>query len=259
MKLVTASVAEDHAYLLPLGDIHIGDKAFGKAGRKKLKGYIEWALEHPNSRVFLMGDIYNVASRTSKTSPFESSASEYQEALEIFHPVRGQIIGVITGNHENRMQDAFGFNPLVPFCAELGVPYLGYSAIIRFKVGLRTDTGAGKGAYRQVYHLYAHHTTGGGGGLGASINRKVKLQELVQGVDAYLGGHSHQMVTGFRTVFEPGQRDVVERKVAYIDTGSFLDWKDSYAEAGQLSPGKLGAPRIRLDGRKDKHDLHVSM
>lgn len=257
MKLITTSVPDDKAYLIPIGDIHIGDKAFSKVGRGKLKGYLDWVLEHPESKIFLMGDVYNTASRSSKTSPFESSSAEYQEAIDLFMPVKDQIIGAITGNHERRMEDAFGFNPLVPFCAALGTPYLGYSAIIRFKVGLRN--GEAYERYRQTYHIYAHHTTGGGGTLGASVNRKVKLQELVQGCDIYMGGHSHQLVTGFRSVFEPGQNDIVERKVAYVDTGSFLDWNGSYAEAGQYTPGKLGAPRIRLSGSADKHDVHVSL
>lgn len=256
MKLITTDIDQDAAYLVPIGDIHVGDKAFGKKGRAKLKGYLEWVAKTPNARIFLMGDIYNVASRNSKTSPFESSSSEYQEAIDLFKPVKGKIIGAITGNHERRMEDAFGFNPLVPFCVELGIPYLGYSAVIRFRVGRRARSG---NQFHQLYHLYAHHTTGGGGGLGASLNRKVKLQEIMQGVDAYLGGHSHQMTTGFRSVFEPGRHGIVERKVAFVDTGSYLDWNGSYAEAGQYTPGKLGSPRIRMDGRKHFHDLHVSM
>lgn len=254
MKMITASIPDNHGYILPLGDIHFGDKAFGKVGKGKLKGYLDWAHDHPNSRIFLMGDIMNVASRTSKTSPFDSSTSEYQEAIDFFMPYKAQIIGAITGNHERRMEDSFGYNPLIPFCAALGIPYLGFSAVLRISVGKRSSN-----RHYQQYHIYAHHTTGGGGTLGSSINRKVKLQDIVQGMDAYMGGHSHQLTVGFRTVYEPGMNGIIERKVAYIDTGSFLDWGESYAEAAQMTPGKLGAPRIRLSGLCEHHDLHVSL
>ncbi len=258
MKLITVEIPQSTAFIIPIGDLHAGDIHFGKEGKAKLLGYLEWVKQHENARIFLMGDILNVASRVSKTSPFESlnGDAEYANSVAMFKPVASQIIGAITGNHERRMEDAFGFNPLIPFCNELGIPYLAYSAVIRVKVDKRA--GGPKNGFRQMYHLYAHHTTGGGGTLGAALNRKVKLQEIVQGIDVYMGGHSHQLVTGFRNTFEPGQNDMVERRIAYVDTGSYLAWKDSYAEAGQYTPGKLGSPRIRLSGGDNK-DVHISL
>ncbi|MFA6242676.1 MAG: metallophosphoesterase [Candidatus Hydrogenedentales bacterium] len=255
MKLVSVEVPDNHAYLLPIGDIHFGDKAFGKVGKQKLQGYLAWVKANKNARIFLMGDLLNVASRHSKTSPFDSNTDEYQDIVKFFEPFKSQIIGGISGNHEDRMTDMFGFNPLIPFCAVLGIPFLGFSAVIRFRVGKKPK----QDEYYQTYYLYAHHTTGGGGTLGGALNRKVKLQELVQGVDAYMGGHTHQLAVGFRSVFSPGTNEIVERKIAYIDTGSFLDWQGSYAEAKQMPPGKLGAPRIRLSGTRHHHDLHVSL
>lgn len=238
----------------------MGDKAFGKVGRKKFEGYRDWILKTPNAYAFLMGDILNAASRTSATNPFEgkSGDDEYQEAVDLFRPLaeKRKVIGAITGNHERRMEDSFGFNPLKPFCNELNIPYLGYSAVVRFRVGQREES---PNQVEQIYHGYFHHGTGGGGTLGAALNRKVKLQEIVQGVDFYVSGHDHQMVTGQRIVFEPGKKDIVQRKLTYVDSGSFLDYENSYAEAAMYPPGKLGAPRIRLDGREQKHDVHVSL
>lgn len=258
MKLITISIPESTAYIIPIGDLHRGDQHFGKVGKQKLQGYLDWVKEHANSRIFLMGDILNVAGRGTKTSPFESLSGddEYHASVELFKPVASQIVGVITGNHENRMSDMFGFNPLIPFASELGIPYLGYSAVLKIRVGQRPDDPT---RYNQLYHGYAHHTTGGGGTIGNSLNRKTKLQDIVQGMDFYMGGHSHQLVTGFRTVFEPGQNQMIERKVAYVDTGSFLDWNGSYAEKAMMVPGKLGSPRIRLSGQQRHHDVHVSL
>jgi hypothetical protein len=258
MQLIEVSIPDETAYLIPIGDLHRGDKSFGKAGKAKLQGYLEWVQERPNARIFLMGDVLNVASRDSKTNPFESESGddEYESAVELFRPVAPQIIGAITGNHEDRMSNQFGFNPLKPFCRELGIPYLGYSAIIKVRVGLRPKS---KNQFWNIYHVYAHHTTGGGGTIGAALNRKVKLQEIVQGVDVYMGGHTHQLSTAVRTVYEPTTKGVRTRKVHYIDTGSYLDWEDSYAEAKQMPPGKLGSPRIRFDGRRGQNDVHVSL
>jgi hypothetical protein len=60
-----------------------------------------------------------------------------------------------------------------------------------------------------------------------------------------------------------------ERKITYVDCGSYLDWNGSYAEKGMMPPGKLGSPRIRFAGYRKTHhsgklqddtrDVHVSL
>jgi len=95
MTTIEAAVPEEVAYLIPIGDIHIGDKSFGAQGRSKLVGYLNWVKDHPNARIFLMGDVLNCATRSIKTSPFESVQGEYDEAFHIFAPFAGQILGAI--------------------------------------------------------------------------------------------------------------------------------------------------------------------
>lgn len=270
MRYVTCDVRAQKAYLLPIGDVHLGDKAFGKKGREKLKGYLQWVQDTSEARIFLMGDVFNVASRISKTSPWESNSSEYEEASAFFLPVKDRILGAIDGNHEARMLDMFGWSPTQALCASLGVPYCGWSAVIELNVGAIDDR---KGFKRNQYFVYCHHTTGGGGSLGGALNRSVKLQDIVQGIDVYCGGHNHQLATGVRTVFMPypAAHRVVERKITYVDGGSFLDWDESYAEKGMMSVGKLGCPRIRFAGYRHisakgvaasadgSRDVHVSL
>ena len=257
MKVVSVEIPEDHGYLIPLGDLHRGDRHLTKRGLNKLKGYLDWVMERKNAYVFLMGDILNVASRTSKTNPFESMSGddEYQAAIDLFSPYKSRIIGAISGNHEARMAKEFGFNPLIPFCRELGITYCQFSAAIRVRVGKRKGTA---NQYEQVYWGYAHHGTGGGGSLGAALNRKVKLQEIMHGMDWYMAGHDHQNIVGRRDILLPKRDKIVQQRVHYIDTGSFLDWDKSYAEEGMMAIGSMGAPRLRFDGRENHHDLHVS-
>ena len=248
----------DHGYLLPLGDLHRGDRHLTARGLNKLKGYMDWAMERGNAFIFLMGDILNVASRSSKTNPFESESGddEYAKSVALFKPYASRIIGCITGNHEQRMYKDFGFNPLKPFCNELGIPYCGYSAAIRIRVGKRPDR---KNEYLQTYWGFAHHGNGGGGTLGAALNRKMKLQEIVHGMDFYMAGHDHNLIVGTRNILLPKRDKIEHQRVHYIDTGSFLDWDGSYAEEKALPVSKQGAPRLRFSGDKRKHDLHISV
>ncbi len=258
MKIVNLDIPQEHGYIIPLGDLHRGDRHLTQRGLGKLKGYLDWVMERPNAFVFLMGDILNVASRGSKTNPFESMSGndEYSKAVELFKPYASRIVGAITGNHEQRMYKDYGFNPLQPFCNELGIPYCGFSSCIRIRVGKRRGR---SNEFWQMYWGFAHHGNGGGGTLGAAINRKMKLQEIVHGMDFYMAGHDHQLVTGTRNILLPKKNTIEHQRVHYIDTGSFLDWDGSYAEEAAMPISKQGAPRLRFDGRDHHHDLHVSI
>lgn len=194
-------------------------------------------------------------SRISKTSPLETDTDEYQQALEIFRPYKDQIIGATDGNHEARVLDMFGFSPMQSFCSELKIPYCGWSAVIRLKVGKRDGN-----RFRQNYFIYAHHTTGGGGTIGGKLNRVIKLRDIVDGVDVYLGSHNHQLAVAPQDVFYPScQGGLIKRRIWYVDCGSYLSWDNSYAEKGMLAPSKLGSPRIRFSGECDNHDVHISL
>ena len=244
---VTFPKKYDHAYLVPIGDLHLGSTAFGERGRTLLQGYLDWVAARPNARICLMGDIFDVATRTSPTSPFESSSSEYSRAVEIFKPYAKHISFSLRGNHCQRLLNHAGYDPMEQFSAILGIPYMGLSTVARFDVG------------KQSYYGYFHHSTGGGGTLGSALNRATKLQDIVQGVDFYAIGHNHQLVNGARVVYRPNATGtgIEEHRLWYIDCGSYLDYPESYAEMMMLSPGKLGSPRLRFDGLK--HDLHVSI
>lgn len=256
MQIVSIDIPEDHGYVIPIGDLHRGDRHLTANGLNKLKGYLDWVLERKNARIFLMGDILNVASRTSKTNPFESDSDEYQKAVNLFMPYREKIVGCITGNHEQRMYKDYGFNPLQPFCNELKIPFCGFSAVLKIRVGKRKDR---RNEFNQNYWGYAHHGNSGGGTMGAALNKKIKLQEIVHGMDFYMAGHDHQLIVGTRNILLPKRDKIEHQRVHYIDTGSFLDWNESYAEEAAMHISKQGAPRLRFDGKQHNHDLHVSI
>ena len=244
---VTYPKKATHAYLIPIGDVHLGSTSFSQRGRDLLDGYLQWVADRPNAKICLMGDLFDVATRTSATSPFESSPTEYARAVEIFRPYVKKIAFAIRGNHCQRLLNHAGYDPMEQFCAILNIPYLGLSTIVRFDVGAMS------------YFGYFHHSTGGGGTLGSALNRATKLQDIVQGVDFYCIGHNHNLVNGVKVVYTPTDSGtgIRERRLQYIDCGSYLDYPDSYAEMMMLTPGKLGSPRIRFDGHK--HDIHVSL
>lgn len=258
MKIVECKIPEEEVWIVPIGDVHIGDKSFNKGARKKLQSYIDWVGSNPNARVFLNGDIFNVASRCSKTSPFETNTNEYMEALDIFAPIKKQIIGANEGNHEHRLIDMFGISPTQYLCRELEIPYTKWSCVVKLQAGRRRGR-TNDNRWCQTYWLYFHHTSGGAGTIGNGVNKVTKLQDIVQGVDVYFGSHNHQKAAGEATVFTPSMQknEMVERKVFYIDCGSFMSYVDNYAEQKMYRPTSMGTPIVKFSGLREKHDISI--
>lgn len=267
MRDLVIEIPEDVGYLLVIGDTHLGDKSFSKRSREKLVGYLEWVKENPNSRVFLNGDLYNVAGINEKTSPFETEVdeegkvTEYAKAIDLFKPYAKQIIGATDGNHEGRLVTKYGFSPLQNFCRELDIHYCGWSCGLTLKVGLDKKPSRSKWkTYNQQYRVYLHHTTGGGQTIGSKMNRVEKLKEIVVNADVYCGSHNHQLgavVSEYIFMKANGTHD--KRKRWFVDCGGYLDWEGSYAERSMLPPTKIGSARIRFDGKPDKRDIHISI
>jgi hypothetical protein len=254
MNFVHITVPEAKAYILPIGDIHWGDKAFKRYGREKLRGNLDWAVEH-DAKVVLMGDIFNIAGKDSKTSTYDNNPDEISEASEFFLPYAPIIVGGIRGNHERRIVNNYGFDPMKLFAERIGIKYLGISALLRIQVGKRPDSDS----YWNNYYMYIHHTTGGGGTIGNALNAVSKLEGIMPGCDIYAGGHNHQLVTGSQSRYYPTYTGPKQKKVHFVSCGSYLDYPESYAEEGMMRPGKLGSPRIRLNGERDRHDVHISI
>ena len=97
--------------------------------------------------------------------------------------------------------------------------------------------------------------------MGAGLNKVVKLQDIVQGVDIYFGSHNHQSATGEQTVYMPSMQkgEMVVRKVYFVDCGSFLTYDGSYGEQFMYRPTALGAPRVRLIGTGDRREILVML
>jgi hypothetical protein len=269
MIAVTEIITYPKADLIPLGDIHLGDEYFTKKSLLKLKGYIDWVKQNPQSRVVLTGDIFNVATRASKTSPFSRNwvEDEVGYAVDLFEPIKNQIISAVDGNHENRLLEFANYSLIKELCYKLStkehkIIYCAESCVLFLKVGKKL-TGISK-KYRneersdQTYSVYIHHTCGGGSTVGGKLNRVDKLRQIISGCDVYIGAHNHLSGAVKTKIYIPdnAKRSVKEIRQVEVDAGSFLEY-GGYSERGQMAPVDIGAPRITFFG--NKHDVHVSL
>jgi predicted MPP superfamily phosphohydrolase len=260
MRLVEVENKENHAYLLPIGDLHCGSS---QSDLEKFEGYLKWAREE-KSYIFLMGDLYDVVTKDGVSDLFDCSMN-LQDAKHYLRdrlkPVRELIIGAIIGNHEQRLMRYAHCDLIEDLCDDLEVPYCRFSAVVRMRLGHTPRKVGGKewDSTRVNYAGYFHHTTGGGATVGGKLNRVAKLSELVEGMDFLVGAHNHleagAPIDRYRLHTESNGTAILKAdKVFLVDSGSFLRWDGSYAEEKQLPPSHTGCPRIRLDGvRKDVH------
>ena len=250
---------ETQIEIIPIGDCHVGDKAFTGESLEKLKGYIDYIKSHSNAYCFLMGDLCNCATLDSKSSPFCQNMDvnqQIKEVVKLFSPIKKRILGAIDGNHELRLERYCGYSPTISICERLEVPYFKNSAVIIFRMcchGPRENS-------RASFTGYFHHTTGGGGTMGSKINKPDQLRGLVGNCDFYCGAHNHSMITGHTIIFKVNEttEKIEQLRQIVLTTGGYLQFNDSYVEEKMLAPMKIGSPKISLIvKRSDKNDAEV--
>lgn len=238
-------------FIIPLGDIHYGSKNFSTNSQIILNEKLNFVKKKKEARVILVGDLVDTATITSKTSVFDEDKTlieQKREIAETLRPIKNKIIGAFQGNHERRTWKLAGDDPTADISDRLGIKYLGISGVIEIKIR------------KQRYLIYAHHTTGGGSTPGSKVNRAEKNRNLVTDCDIFLAAHSHGLGCVPIAVYipEPSLKKCILKIQYLINTGGYLEWNDSYAEAAQFSPNPIGTPTIYLNGEKKEIGCWIS-
>ena len=273
MRTKEIKVKYNDAYLLPISDTHIGDKGFTKKTEKKLISNLDWVKKTKNAYICLNGDILNTATLTSPSSPFEQKEQleeQIEHAIRLFKPVKHKIVGAIDGGHENRISKHAGYSPTIALCRELDIDYMQNSALYLFRMGMKKGHCA-----RETFAVYCHHSTGGGRSMGSKINRVAMLRDIIADADVYCAGHSHMVgaIPAVTQVINRKSGTVKTIRQMIVNSGSYLEWNESYAERMMLPPTRLGSPRIHFfikqnyskKGRSNngligvRKDIHVSI
>lgn len=237
--------AAEH-FVYPLGDVHKGAVAHQRAKWRNWLGYLG---EAENVSMLGTGDFLNTALKTSVSDVYEETQTvkeaKWELADELNPLAKADLLDLlIPGNHENRVTKATGECPIYDVARHLGVNYSPTVAVVIYHVG---DVD---------YTFYVLHGKGGGQ-VGARANRLKKIASQVR-ADVYISAHTHSQLTFPDEYFDVNVREqrVERRKQTFVSSGSFLAMED-YAAISGFSPTHMGAPRIRLDGRRK--DVRVSI
>ena len=134
-----------------------------------------------------------------------------------FRKIRDYGIGIGTGNHEDAVARHGEFNPSKRIAAALELPYLGYSAVIRFCIRKGTRSLGSCIAYW-------HHGKGAAASKGGKVNMLFGMRDVIE-ADVYIVGHVHEPIDfpeSRLSVPHAGKMRLKERDLVFINSGTYL-------------------------------------
>lgn len=242
--------SEPFVNVYPLGDAHIGSAQFDKVAFEK---WIQMVSDDPHGYVVIIGDLLDIATKTSKTNIWEAAMTPTQQKeylVEALRPIRDRILGVVPGNHEYRMMREIGVNPLYDVCCKLDIEdaYRENACFIKLGVGR-----SAKKPERPVqYGLVLVH--------GASKSKHDKFANGIDGADVIFSGHDHnpRHVPGGKMRFDLNASSVNIVPYQVVVVQPFQSY-GGYSLRGEYLPHcTTGVQRVRLYSKTKRVDYDFS-
>lgn len=238
----------DRVQIMPIGDAHLGAKT---CKVEMLQETIDFCLKN-KIYVIGMGDMIEFATRYSVGSGVYEQEYNPQKQVEVvidmFKPLQkaGLLIGMITGNHEERCTKETGLDITKIMCDALKCKYLGPGGYLLLKVG------------KESYTIFATHGSAGGRTFQGKMNGAIKCFNY-NDVEIVMYGHTHGLGYNKLEYFSINKKSKTIKSMSKyaILTGSFLDYQGSYAEQKHYQPATPGSPLVSLYG--NSHKIYVSI
>lgn len=254
MKVVRKEIAytrPDTFRLFPIGDIHAGSI---HCAEKEIKDKIAEIKGDSKAYILGMGDYADSITQNDKRFDTDGLATwvEKRNIMEsqrrwlraLFEPVKGKIIALGTGNHEEAVHNISQDDLVGNLCYDLKVPYGGYVYYADL-VFIRKNSGE-----THLFQILCWHGAGSARTDGARTNTMLRLvNDFV--ADIYITAHLHG-IKGERPQRIVCEKGIVKvHKLVSVMSGSWLRAYTqgdviSYAEMKGLKPTAIGCPVIEI-------------
>lgn len=256
MKVIKVDLPRslNHVVVHVLSDWHLGDV---NCKVNDIKEIVESIAKNKNAYALINGDIVNNAIKSSVSDIYGEKLSPMEQidmAYEILKPIKDKILGITSGNHENRSYKDSGVDLTAFLAAKLGVidRYDPIATAIYLRVGEKNQAATGKpDAKRQIcYKIYMTHGSSGGRTEGSKINSLVRLQSIID-ADIYIHSHTHQgaILKGARLKMDDRNSTIKEEECLFVNSAAQLKY-GGYGEKLGFKPSSTQQPVIRLSGEK---------
>lgn len=241
------SVDIDKITIIPISDVHIGDKT---SNLKAFKEVLERIKNEPNTFTILNGDICNFALKNSKSDVYEglSPMTEILEAIKYLKEIKEKVLCITSGNHEDRLVRETNIDATYLLAKELGLEEV-YAPSWWY---LYLSFGKTNKNRPVLYTISGYHGGQSNGSTTGSKANKVKKMSQVVLADVYLMSHVHEPINTKGIIFVPDyqHKSIVKKEMYYCISNSFVEYENSYAEKMGLIPSNTGINEIELDGHK---------
>ena len=253
---------DEWIYLVPIGDIHLGNAG---CDEKKVIELVRWISEREDVYWLGMGDYVDCINYSDKRFDPNTVSERYmanlsnavpmqiEDVINLLLPIADKCIGLHRGNHEETIRLRYHYDVMYEMWKLFKAPILQDSAITRLR--FRDNS-----THRFAFDIFSTHGTAGGRKGGGKINR---LEDMIGFYDAdvYLMGHSHIKETETKsTLYLDNQLNLKVRKRILAVTGCFLrgyqQGVSSYVEKWGYPPTDTGVVKLMFNPRK--HDVHIS-
>ena len=236
VKLVKASVSKDKQRLVCFGDLHHG--AFNSDTPLALETLARY---HPDAWFLGGGDYHEASTRYSiGAGVYEQNLNpqqQFDELAGMLEPYSGDFVGMLRGNHEDRLYKTVGFDMSKVLAKTLGIPYLNYSANLRLDVG------------SQRYIVFVTHGATGSTTRSGRMKAVEKLAEW-NSADLFIYFHTHDShLWSIRyRAYDSKAKVMKEHERWNCLAGSFLKYDGSYADMKNYPPLGMGVSVLELSG-----------
>lgn len=222
--------------------LHITDTQFGhiECQVDRIIEYRDWVLKEPNRFVLFGGDMVDAATVLSPGQPWENIAGPQSQVFrfcELMAPLRGRILGYVSGNHERRSVKTFGDLGIL-IATLLRVPISTGRQLIDIEFG----------AHRP-FTIDLWHGSGASRTDGARVQMVSNYVKNHPGSDLYLTGHLHDcfVFQKFREQRLIDKQNVKIKKFYFGMSSSFLNTWGTYAEVAGMSITDVAMLRAVLE------------
>ncbi len=250
--------------VVSISDAHYGNPYFSKRHFLETVHYVQHT---PNVVAICTGDLCESSLRTSKGDIYKQVGSPQDQRkwmIKQLTPIKRKILGMTTGNHEQRIYNDVGIDVSQDIAEALGVPYRPEGILLKISFG------SGNDGHEDRQYTYWGYATHGYGGARTKSAKAVKVERVATWIhaDFYIMSHDHVVNVAPDVYLLPDNRTYAEKDEENKETGftvgkvtahrkmliksnAYLKW-GGYAEQGGFPPSDLTTPVITLMGDSKK-------
>ena len=223
--------------IIPLSDLHYGSPSFNE---KLFEKWLEVVKYSKNKVILLNGDLLEFldSNRFYKPKDYINVNEQLEYVIDSLKPYRKDIICNLNGNHGLRTKKQYDLDTDKLIGDSLGVDT---------SKSYHEDICISKGRTPKYIRVFMQHEAPSSKSTLLAMRRFIGEMENID-AEIYLAGHNHKCM--YYTKVYRGL-DYTPIRKTFVFTGSFLNYKGSYADNGRFAYQLPSFPVITVD--KDKN------